>query len=887
MNDNAAPPQDDDAQPQDRARIGLSGSDGFPAPTARALRLTRWGLWWEASIRAFWPLLTLAGCGVAALSLGLVEALPVALQRITLWGLAGLLLAALLWGLWRFRRPRREDAWARLDESLPGRPLTALRDTPALGTDGALWQAHLAQMAARAAAARPVPPDAQLTRRDPFALRLAGLTAAVMALLFGSAGNLGQGLAALAPLRPLTGVEPTAPTGPGWEGWAEPPPYTRKPTLYLNAQPQGAVLDLPKGSTISLRLYGDTDAVTQDIGTPLPTEGQDRAPRFRVEQNGSLTIAGTRFDISVRPDAAPSVTLGPAAERRADGRLVQTFAASDDYGVTEGQAHITLDLDRVPRRFGLATPPEPRDELRVALPLPGVRPQVEGQLSADLKKHPWANLPVRLELRVTDGIGQTGSSSQLTMDLPGRRFFDPLAAALIELRRDLLWSRQNAPQAARLLRAILWQPQDLADPATLRDLRAVSVGLAADPMTDLQRDALAEGLWRIAEQIEDGGLADALERMRRAQERLSQAMKRGASADEIRELMEELRRATDDYLDRLAEQGENDPSDRFNRGPAQMLSGDQIQQMMDDIQRLMNEGRMAEAQALLDQFNRMMENMQVRRTEGEGQGESSSDRMARTLREQQDLADRTFRQMQDDWMGLGEPSPDQGGAGQEGGEQAGEDGAAGGGDPGPGGAGAEDGGSEGAPGSGSQASRDPQDMADEQSILRDDLGMQRGLLPERGSEQGDAAGQAMDRAGRAMQQAERALRQGDMAEAMDRQAEAIESLREGIRALGRGDRRAGPEGGEDGQGQGQQADAPSGQPGEGQARDSRSTQRRDPLGRALQGLGGGIATDDSLGGLEDGDTRARELQDEIRRRLGDRDRPQIERDYLDRLIDRF
>ena len=74
MNDNAAPPQDDAAQPQDRARIDLSDSDGVPAPTARALRLTRWGLWWEASIRAFWPLLTLVGCGVAALSLGLVEA---------------------------------------------------------------------------------------------------------------------------------------------------------------------------------------------------------------------------------------------------------------------------------------------------------------------------------------------------------------------------------------------------------------------------------------------------------------------------------------------------------------------------------------------------------------------------------------------------------------------------------------------------------------------------------------------------------------------------------------------------------------------------------------------------------------------------------------------
>ena len=61
-------------------------------------------------------------------------------------------------------------------------------------------------------------------------------------------------------------------------------------------------------------------------------------------------------------------------------------------------------------------------------------------------------------------------------------------------------------------------------------------------------------------------------------------------------------------------------------------------------------------------------------------------------------------------------------------------------------------------------------------MLRDDLGMQRSLLPERGTAEGDAAGEAMDRAGRAMQQAEQALRDGDTAGAMDRQAEAIEAL---------------------------------------------------------------------------------------------------------------
>ncbi|MFD1794548.1 DUF4175 domain-containing protein [Paracoccus aurantiacus] len=861
------------------ADLTLSGGRGL----SRALRLTGLGLWWEALARAFWPFATLALLVLAALSLGLVDLLGSAAQPYVVSGMGIALLATLIWGGLRFRAPGAGAAARRVDATLPGRPLSALDDEPAIGGDGALWHAHRAQMAARASAARAVAPDAGLTSRDPFALRLAALTALAMAVLFGSAGNLGQGLAALAPSRPELPDQPVT-SGLGWEGWAEPPAYTRKPTIYLNNQPDGASLDLPEGTTISLRLYGDPATIEQDIGNPVPG-GDELAPEFRVERSGQFRIGGRSFSVSVRPDDAPTVSLGPPAQRRADGQLVQPFQAGDDYGVTEGVAQITLDMANIDRRYGLATEPEPRDMLVVKLPLRGARADVEGQLTADLKKHAWANLPVQIRLNVQDGIGQSGQSDGLSMELPGRRFFDPFAAALIELRRDILWSRRNAANSAQLLRAVLWQPEGVVDPAVLRDLQAVTMGLETENLSDLQRDALAEALWRVAVQLEDGGLADALERMRRAQERLAQAMRRGASPDEIRELMEELRRATDDYLDRLAEQGQNDPSDRFNRAPVEMMSGDQIQQMMDEIQRLMNEGKMAEAQALLEQFNRMMENMQVRRTEGEGQGrgQGSTGRMAETLREQQELADRAFRRMQDEWLGLdgeNQGPQDNGGPQGEPGQQQGQ---AGTGDEMPG----QNDGQNGGQGGGQQGNR-PQDLADEQGRLRDDLGMQRGLLPERGTPEGDAAGDAMDRAGRAMRDAEQALRDGDMAGAMDRQAEAIEALRDGIRALDRGqNQRAGEQGGSEGQGQSDQANGPDGQNSSGQDSGGRLAQRRDPLGRALQGQGGGIGTDDPLAEGESDDHRARDLQDEIRRRLGEHDRPQAERDYLDRLIDQF
>lgn len=827
----------------------------------RAVRLTRWGMVWEQVARAFWPLAALLAVGFAALALGAVAGLPAPLVPwiAGLWVIA-VIVAAVRGGL-RYGRVADTAALARVDATLPGRPLSALMDHAAIGGEGALWQAHLAQMGLRASAAKAVPPDADLKRRDPFALRLAAMVALVMALIFGGVAQIGQGMGAIAAtLRPDMQRGPDVATAPSWEGWAEPPAYTRRPTLYLNAQPEGAVLELPKGSTVSFRLYGDGIVLTQDVGAARSDD--PLAPEFIAENSGAITVAGRRFDVTVLPDEVPVVRTGAAPVRRADGRLMQDFQAEDDHGVMAGQAQITLDLAAIDRRFGLMIAPEPRDAVVLTLPLPrGDRREIRGSLTEDLARHPWANLPVKLTLEVTDGIDQKGQSAPAAMILPGRRFFDPLAAALIEMRRDLLWSRDNAGRSAEILRAVTWQPDGFVDAALYDELRGAVSLLEAGSLATEARDRLAEALWQAAVQLEDGGLADALERMKQAQERLSEAIRQGASPDEIQRLMDELKAATDDYTQMLAEQGQADPAERFDRSgqQGQRITGDQIQQMMDEIQRLMNEGRMAEAQQLLEQFNRMMENLQVRQSQGgEGDGQQGNqpmNRLADTLRQQQELADQAFREMQRQFGGQPQDGqPDEGQDGQEG----------------------EGGGS----------------MAERQRALREDLGQQRGLMPGQGSPQGDAAGQQLDQAGRAMEEAERALRDGDMAGAMERQADAIQSMREGMRALGdmlaeqRGQQNQGDQqSGEDGQQPGDQAGQ---QPGDGAEGQAQGLQRqRDPLGRDLSGNGGTITTGDPLAEGADPARRARDLQDEIRRRSGERSRPEDERDYLGRLLDRF
>jgi uncharacterized protein (TIGR02302 family) len=822
---------------------------------AHALRLTGWGMRWERGARAFWPLAALMSLVFAGFTLGLVGLAPPKLLPWLAGAVVLALVAAGIRGGLQYRRVRRPEVVERLDRTLPGRPLTALADRAAIGGEGGLWQAHLGQMQARAAAARPVPPAAELTHRDPFALRLAALVALVMGLIFGSVAQLGQGISAIAATvsRPLDpGSEMAA--GPSWEGWAEPPAYTRRPTIYLNALPEGELLELPKGTALSFRLYGEGAAVTQDIGAMVSEDPQ--APGFRAERSGAIEVADRRFDVVVLPDHAPLIRVGAQPVRRADGRLVQDFLAEDDHGIAGGVARIELDLASVDRRFGLVTAPEPREAVELALPMPrvGDRRQLNGQLAEDLARHPWANLPVKLTLEVVDGIDQVGLAEPLPTILPGRRFFNPLASALIETRRDLLWSRENSLRSAEILRAVTWQPEGFVAPDLYQQLRGAVGLLESGALSEEDRDKLAEALWEAAVLLEDGGLSDALERMKQAQEKLSEAIRNGASPDEIQRLMDELKAATDAYTQMLAEQGQRDPSERFTKNQqGQQITGDQIQQMMDEIQRLMNEGRMAEAQQLLEQFNRMMENLQVTQGQGgegqgqQGQGNEAMQGLTDTLRQQQQLSDESFREMQRQF-----------GEGQQEGPSDGTG-----------------------------------DLAERQRQLREELGQQRGLMPGQGSAEGDRASRHLDEAGRAMEDAEDALRNGDSGGALERQADAIQSMREGMRALGemlgdQGQRQAG-EGQEPGEQPGQQPGDMQGQDGQFGPDGLRGDGRPilDPLGRQRPGNGNVITSGDPLAEGVDPARRARDLLDEIRRRSGERERPQDERDYLDRLLDRF
>lgn len=115
-----------------------------------------------------------------------------------------------------------------------------------------------------------------------------------------------------------------------------------------------------------------------------------------------------------------------------------------------------------------------------------------------------------------------------------------------------------------------------------------------------------------------------------------------------------------------------------------------------------------------------------------------------------------------------------------------------------------------------------------------------------------------------MREAEEALGRGEGQGALDAEGRALQALRQGAQAMAEGQR-----GNQDGQG--------PGGPGE------EAAQRTDPMGRPLRSQDYG--DDFSVKVPDEVDAqRARRVLEELRRRLEEPTRPQLELDYLDRLL---
>ncbi|MGH6865116.1 MAG: TIGR02302 family protein [Methyloceanibacter sp.] len=892
-------------------------SDALAKRIERRVRLSRLALVgervWEALL---WPFIVVCAFLVVTLLEGW-SLLPPLAHRILL-GAFGLALIVSFLPLLRLSVPSREEALRRLERTakIKHRPASSYEDT--LGTTppnetAFLWSAHRERLAHLVAKLKPSWPASRVDRKDPYAIRAALLLGVVVALL-AAGGDVRTRLQAA--------FSPAADGPPALlrlDAWVTPPVYTGSAPIVLAdgsetvgtgaetfralSVPERSQLIVrahaPAGQTVSLSTTKEGSAETKTIEPR--TGGSEGLVEFTVGLMsplsadviiGGQTVAKWRFNLIKDEPPVISLMSDPTMTPRGGLRIV--YGATDDHGVASAQAKFQLapgedasfkpvapeaqeEGDEVIAEDPLLNPPA------MPLQLPRTNSKkVEGRATQDLTAHPWAGLKVRMTLAARDQAEQTGESPPYEFVLPERTFTKPLAKAVVEQRKKLVREPDSVPIVGRALDALTLGGDKVIDDSTVYlSLRNAYWRLQGEP----DRESVAsvvDQLWSTALRIEDGDLPEAERELKSAQEALMKALKENAPSEEIKRLVEELRAALGRYLQALASQAQekgNMPSEQSQDGD-QLVSQQDLDKMLKSIQELAESGSKEMAERMLSELNDVLDRMQMGNF-AENAQQQRAGRMMKDLNDvvsdQQKLLDDTFAEkrrqqggeqggdqfqvsppgqpmdfgagMMSPFFDMPQPGSTQGGAKAQG--QSGQQGQPRG---------------EGQMQMGERRQQPGQtpgqvgQLGQRQQELRDKL---QSLIDRFRMEGGDAPNQ-FEGAKEAMDDAKEAIGEPNLDRAAQNQSLALDRLRKGAQSMAQ-----------------QMMES-----GEMQAGQGPGSNGRDPLGRPDRSnrpdLGLSVRVPDEID-----IQRAREVLDEVRRRLGDPSRPTLELDYLERLIRSF
>ena len=822
--------------------------------------LARAAILFEAVWPVLWPPLAVIGLFLCAALLNLPPLLPawahVALLALVVLAVTGLLLH----GLWNVRLPDNLAADRRLEtrSGLIHRPLSVLTDKPAtLDAVGlALWRAHTARAVTQIGRLQVGLPRPGLARRDPRALRC-GLLLAVLACL---------GIANIdAPARVYAAVTPSVPIAPGapateLQAWITPPAYTRIAPLFLKAE--GGLVSAPAGSKLTVNVSGGSVLPTLTLNEQTIRFGALDHNSFQAEQlltrGGSLTvkrggseIAGWR--LTVVADQPPTAGWGKQPGRPRSGQQTRLpWQASDDYGVTNLRAELHL-RDRPD-----AAP------LIVTVPLPGGSPKAaHGLHLADLTAHPWAGLSVVGRLIAKDAIGQTGSSADATFELAERPFHNQIARILIAARKTLSVHPDDRGDALAALDGLLQRPEAFAgDLGAFLNLSSTYYDLVRN-RADTAIPEAQNGMWQLALHMEEGQTEQSARALEQARQAARDAMEKAQQQPndknrrELAKKLEELRQAIDRHMRALMKEAQRDNSIMPFDPKAMRLSDRDMQRMAKQAEQSAKEGRMADAQQQMAQLERMLDQLRNARAQGNNgkQAESKRQRGKRQQSAVQDLIAREGRLLDHAQQ---RANPDTSAADQ-----------------------------------GAQRNADSR----VQQALRRALGE----LMQQFTDLSGEASPGLGDADQAMRESATALNKGQDAQAGQSQQRAIAALQKGNNEMGQAMAKMGRQPGQGGSGDQDGEQEGSGDAmgmmmpgGEGGDRgngpfpgspDRADQGGRDPLGRYNQGS----ASDNADVAVPEQRERQRtqQIQQELRRRGADRERPQQELDYIGRLLKQF
>ncbi|AAW61681.1 Hypothetical transmembrane protein [Gluconobacter oxydans 621H] len=396
-------------------------------------------LWWERAWEPLrWPLLLVAFYVLACLA-RIPQSLPDWLHTLLEAGVLGTALWLTITGLRRVPSVSIPVADRRIehDSKLAYQPLLSLTDRPAFAGNGeqsAIWSRHVERVTASLGTLRVGLPHPETSLHERLALIAVPLAIVVAAILGGThtPSRLHAGL--------LPGVDDNSIPLPTLQAWIDRPSYAPGAPIFLSATGHNT-LDVPQGAILNATITGaHGKPALHGIASPE----QNRLDAESWNSHGTLQQSGTisivvrgrtlgSWRVKVEPDLPPTVTWdGKPGPQKDDWRTGLPWHVHQTYGVASLEAEINLP--------GLTR----GRILRVPIPLDGQPKDAKGVATPDLSSDPFAGMEVEGRLHAKSASGRESRSDIVKFQIAARKFTDPLARALVALRRRLMLGQQRA-----------------------------------------------------------------------------------------------------------------------------------------------------------------------------------------------------------------------------------------------------------------------------------------------------------------------------------------------------------------------------------------------------------------------------------------------------------
>lgn len=598
----------------------------LPQRLAHARQQARRALWAER----LWPLMLPgadAALGVAVLGLTrLPQSLPDSIHALALAGIA----AGAGYMTWRaaqrIRPPTAQETDRRVEQAsgLSGQPLRTLFDRPANPDTPQtiyLWHRHLQRITAELGHLRGGWPRPRLHATGQW--RVTVVLGVVLAggLVWSGGHAPSRVMAAFLP-----GMDDADTPAAQINAWITMPDYAPGAPVFLDATHTDATI--PAGAQLTVTLNGlNGHPALHMRGPQYPALGPHD---FRALGNaswttqasllasGTLTLRGrgrtlARWHLKVTPNPAPEIAWGQnPGSQDGEWRTRLPYHVSQPYGIASLHAELVM-------------PDSPHDRLDVPIPLNGHPRVADDVATVDLSENPWAGEDVTARLVATSSSGVTATSAPVQLRIGARNFNNPLAKAILDIRKRIALRRENRTQGMRELLALGQADTLLTHQVGLMlALTSTAALLDSEDVPDDYAITQATGrLWFLALDIEhkrhdinneqaDFGVQAAQEAVRQQLEHMRQMGPKGQGPDQQAELqhrMQALKDAISRKMQALAQQAMRNHS-AMPALPQMTARGTQnLDRMMQQLQDDAANGRDADAMQKLQQMEDMAESM--------------------------------------------------------------------------------------------------------------------------------------------------------------------------------------------------------------------------------------------------------------------------------------